>query len=207
MSYWVFDRWSLGKAIIRKSQCMFLRRFYRCALYVYLFLVFVFFGSSSAIAEDKSQTESVRNSVQIGAWRADTKVDEAGKTRTILSLAGGQSYKGEEEQQKIPDLVLSCQPGNTIVYVDVKQRIRGQDDAKVNLYYSFDGEPPTLTAWQLNNGQFVVAPDPSDFIQQLSGKKRLEVEIRPYGRPTMSAYFALDNLELVFSLMTERCYQ
>lgn len=179
------------------------------ALCACIFLMFALLGSPSAGAQEESQKQNAASAkeTQLGAWRGTSRVDETGKTHTVLSLAAGHAYETKDGQQKVPDLVLSCHPGNTIAYVDMKHRIRGQNNDSVNLYYSFDAEPPTITTWHLDSEQFVVAPEPHDFIQKLPGKKSLAFEIRPYGRPKIDTYFTLDNLQEVFNHMTERCYQ
>jgi hypothetical protein len=185
----------------------------RRALCAFIFFVFALLGSASAHAQEESpgsvaQKPGTENEEQFGAWRTKVRVDAAGQKFTDIYLAAAQPYDTAAGKQLTPDFVLSCRQGSTTAYIDMIEPIGHQDAANVNLHYAFDGRPPVPATWPLNDEQrFILSPDPTALIQQLPGKKSLAFEIRPYGLPRISAYFAFDNLEEVFNLMTERCYQ
>lgn len=191
-------------------------------LFLLLLLAFTFIAAlpvraqavSAAPAEDSTAAEPAKGAFpeeeeeQFGAWRLKTRVDADGQKNTDLYLRAEQSYKTKNGDKATPDLVLSCRRGSTIGYLDMIAPVGSLDDLTVDLWYTIEGAPAVREQWPFNMKQrYIAIPDANDFIRKLAGKKTLAFEIRPRGVPKISAYFVLNNLDEVFILMSERCYQ
>jgi hypothetical protein len=48
---------------------------------------------------------------------------------------------------------------------------------------------------------------PVDFIKSLNGRKKLLIQMTPYGLPETTVVFSLDALDDVLKIIGERCYQ
>src|SRR5206468_3347813 len=100
--------------------------------------------------EDKLKKEV--NIGQIGAWRETEKMDESGNHILSLHLKSNAPYKTPSGMQRQPELVFSCKPQYTEIYIDWKAPLTSPTSSEKTLkvVYNFDDDVGIKANWDLS---------------------------------------------------------
>ncbi len=143
----------------------------------------------------------------IGPWHVIFSTDSKGRSVTELRLPTSKPLVDDKGKAYAPDFVIICGNKTTVVYIDMKKPVGGEDDT-IQLQYGSTGAFPARTEWKLSNDRVkVISPDPLNFVTEIKERASLDFQITPDESQPIGVFFSLDSIEQAFELMGERCYQ
>ncbi len=139
-----------------------------------------------------------------------SKTDK-GQTQVEIRLAANEPYTdADAPDQKTADFVIGCTTGQTLAFIDWKGPLVGEnnDINAMTISVSLDDSPPAVSTWDVSSeNTSLISKNSVDFVKNLAGKKRMEIQVQPDGMKEQTIVFSLSNLDDVLKVIGEKCYK
>jgi hypothetical protein len=142
-----------------------------------------------------------------GKWvLSQRRSQESGEEALYLTLNAEATVPDAMAPWQYGQLILRCDGGQTDAMVNPRQRL-GTSSLGVDMLLRLDGGPQVREIWKTSDdAMFALEPQPLDWIKNLNGASRLELEIKRDQDPPIDFTFNLEGLQAASAPLAEACH-